>query len=429
MSDRRRARRGLGGLTVRGRAFVAAGATAVVCAVVLGQATLASAGVLAVALPLVSLVATRASRFEVHLRRGLSPTHVEVGGTSTVHLGLAVTGRVPRGTLLLEDQLPYVLGARPRMLVRGVRGAWTGDVSYPVRAEVRGRYETGPLVVRVRDLFGTVELVREFHHTGALIVRPQTHALPRGTLGEGSGTTGDEQLRAAAVGSAEDSSVRDYRIGDDLRRVHWRTTARTGELMVRREEERRETHAVVLLDNRASSHEGVGHGSSFEAAVVLAASLCAHLARLGSVVHLHDAGGLLVTAPAGPTGATRALDALAVIGLADRTDLAPVGPRGGAGRRDVHVALLGRLSPADDAALGAARARAVAAHAVVLDVARWHPDHRRPPSPSATVAAPPREVLHLAARGWNAVAVGPEDTVTGVWSALTAARRPAGAVR
>ncbi|HEY1135032.1 MAG TPA: DUF58 domain-containing protein, partial [Nocardioides sp.] len=311
----------LGGLTVRGRAFVAAGVTAITCAVVLGQATLASAGVLAVALPLVSLVATHLSRFQVHLRRGLAPTHVDVGGSSTVHLGLAVTGRVPRRTLLLEDHLPYVLGARPRLVLRGVHDGWQGDVSYPVRADVRGRYETGPLVVRVRDLFGTVELVREFHHTGTLTVRPQAQPLPRRGLGEGSGTTGDEQLRAAAVGSAEDASVRDYRIGDDLRRVHWRTTARTGELMVRREEERRETHVVVLLDNRATSHAGAGLGSSFEAAVVLAASICSHLARLGNVVHLHDAEGLVVTSPAGHTGATRALDALAVAGLTDRADL------------------------------------------------------------------------------------------------------------
>lgn len=410
---------------MRGRAFIAAGTTAVVCAVLLGQATLASAGVLAVALPLASLVATRLSRFEVHLRRGLSPTHVEVGGTSTVHLGLAVTGRVPRGTLLLEDRLPYVLGARPRMVVRGVRGAWQGDVSYPVRAEVRGRYETGPLVVRVRDVFGTVELVREFHHTGTLTVRPQTHALPRHGLGEGTGTTGDEQLRAAAVGSAEDASVRDYRIGDDLRRVHWRTTARTGELMVRREEERRETHAVVLLDNRTTAHEGLGLASSFESAVVLAASLCAHLARMGSVVHLHDAGGLVVTSPAGSTGATRVLDALAVAALSDRTDLAPLATPGSAGRRDVHLALLGRLAPADDAVLAAARARAVVAHAAVLDVGRWRPDDLRPPG----AGTPPREVAHLVRRGWHAVPVGPDDTVPGVWSALTIARRPAGAVR
>ncbi|WP_447646310.1 DUF58 domain-containing protein [Nocardioides zeae] len=207
--------------------------------------------------------------------------------------------------------------------------------------------------------------------------------------------------------------------------MHWRTTARTGELMVRREEERRETHAVVLLDNRTTAHEGLGLASSFESAVVLAASLCAHLARMGSVVHLHDAGGLVVTSPAGSTGATRVLDALAVAALSDRTDLAPLATPGSAGRRDVHLALLGRLAPADDAVLAAARARAVVAHAAVLDVGRWRPDDLRPPG----AGTPPREVAHLVRRGWHAVPVGPDDTVPGVWSALTIARRPAGAVR
>ena len=62
----------------------------------------------------------------------------------------------------------------------------------------------------------------------------------------------------------DDVIPRAYRDGDELRRVHWRSTARYGELMVRREEQRWRNRATVLLDSRSISHMGTGAGSSFE---------------------------------------------------------------------------------------------------------------------------------------------------------------------
>ncbi len=52
--------------------------------------------------------------------------------------------------------------------------------------------------------------------------------------------------------------MREYRLGDDLRRVHWASTARTGDLMVRREEQPWQSRATVLLDTRRMAHAGIG---------------------------------------------------------------------------------------------------------------------------------------------------------------------------
>src|SRR5690606_26341429 len=82
-----------------------------------------------------------------------------------------------------------------------------------------------------------------------------------------------------------DVSVRDYRDGDDLRRVHWPATARTGSLMVRQEDRPAMKRAIVLLDSRESVH-GPTISPSLAWAVTMAASVVAHTERQGYAVHL-----------------------------------------------------------------------------------------------------------------------------------------------
>ncbi len=94
------------------------------------------------------------------------------------------------------------------------------------------------------------------------------------------GGAGDSLARAAAVSGEDDIATREYRDGDDLRRVHWRSTAKRGELMVRREEQPRQMRATVLLDARARGHRGDGPASSFEWAVSAAASVAVHFTDL-----------------------------------------------------------------------------------------------------------------------------------------------------
>ena len=76
--------------------------------------------------------------------------------------------------LLLEDHLPYVLGTRPRFVLEGIGHGWHRDVTYQIRSDVRGRFEIGPVTVRVKDPFGLVELGRAFRTTVPLTVTPRT---------------------------------------------------------------------------------------------------------------------------------------------------------------------------------------------------------------------------------------------------------------
>jgi uncharacterized protein (DUF58 family) len=94
-------RRALAGLTTRGRSFVAAGATAIVCAVALGERDLLRAGVLVLALPLLCTLAVSRTRYRLACARRLEPARLPVGREARVDLRLENVSRLPSGRLMV----------------------------------------------------------------------------------------------------------------------------------------------------------------------------------------------------------------------------------------------------------------------------------------------------------------------------------------
>lgn len=406
-------REALAALTVRGRAFVAAGITTVVAAVVAGHGSVVRIGVLVLALPLLTAWWVGRSRYRLGLVRTVTPRQVSAGQQATVSLTLTNDARTPTGVLLLEERLPYVLGTRPRFVLEGLGQGWRRHVTYKVRSEVRGRFEIGPMTVRVSDPFGLVEMGRAFHHTAHLTVTPRVFPLPVIPLGGAWTGSGDNRPRSFATGSAEDVTVREYRRGDDLRRVHWRSSARVGELMVRREEQPWQSRATVFLDNRSVAHRGQGAASSLEAAVSAAASVALHLAQRGYTVRLVTASGedhgtewhsRAVDATASPL-----LEALAVVHAAhsshvDTQWLAEPGHGG------LTVGVFGALAEADLPLLRRLNHHAGSSLALALDTDAWAPHHR----PTAGLGSGSL----LTSAGWRSVTLTPRDRLDVAWQEL-----------
>ncbi|MCW4459317.1 DUF58 domain-containing protein [Microbacterium sp. MPKO10] len=158
----------------------------------------------------------------------------------------------------------------PAHLLRGGRAA----VRYRVVPTVRGLHEIGPFSVTLTDPLGVCEVVRAVGSPSTALVLPRVSPLAPSELFTAASEGRRRDRTRPTAPRADELIARDYRPGDPLRRVHWRATARHGQLMVRQEEPQADPDVLVLLD--------VPPGQTrIDACVDLAASISLHLGSLG----------------------------------------------------------------------------------------------------------------------------------------------------
>jgi len=416
-------RAALSGLTTRGRCLLAAGTAAALCAVVLGERDLLRVACFLLALPLVAAAVVARTRFRLSCARSLGPARVPVGQPAEVLLRLENVSLLPTGLLLLEDEVPYTLGGRPRFTVDRIGATQHRTVRYPVRSDARGRYRIGPLRLRLADPFGLVELTRSFTAVDHLTVVPAVYPLPAIRLGGAWDSGGESVSRSVAIRGDDDAATREYRNGDDLRKVHWRSTARVGKLMVRREERPWQSRVTLLLDTRAVGHRGDGPGSSFEWSVSATASVGVHAARLGYAVHLvGDTGRVAAGADLADEGAL--LDHLAEVTTSRSAGLdAAVAALRGAEDAGTLVAVLGLLDAEQAAGLAATRTPTDTSIALLVDATSWV--GLSPRARAEAAAAYDAAAETLARGGWRLVRVRHGDSLPRLWP--RAGERSAGA--
>lgn len=313
-----------------------------------GLGVLAVAAGVAVALAALSVLPP--VRLEVE--RALEPAQVVRGGVVLGLLDVTNRGRRTVPALRARDTAgPEQVEVDLPALAPGARRRST----YRIPTTRRGVYPVGPLVL---DRLDPLALVRRPLPTGAVL---QLHVHPRAVPLRPPGAGHDLDLEGAtadvdAEGGTAFHALRPYVQGDDLRQVHWRTVARTGELVVRRTVEASRPETAVLLDDRASRWEG----DELEVAVDVVASLLAVCAQHGLPASLHLTSGRGVTTPSGGTGPM--LDALAALqpSPAGPADAAPL-PAGGfaeAARGGCAVVVTSRADADVLAALTPVRRRA-----------------------------------------------------------------------
>lgn len=403
-------RTALRGLTTRGRCLLAAGFAAALCSLMLGEKDLLRVAIFLVALPLLSVAMLARTRFKLACSRGIVPERVAVGQTAEVHLILHNVSLLPTSLLLLEDELPYTLGGRPRFTVDRIGAGQHRTVRYAVRSDLRGRYSVGPLRLRLTDAFGLVELTRSFSAVDRLTVVPAVQALPPAYLPgarlAGSGATS----RSVTARGEEDAATREYRHGDDLRKVHWRSTARAGKMMVRREERPWQARATLLLDTHASGHAGDAPNSSFEWAVTATASIGVHLLRQGFVLSLIAGNQPLV----GISAEQLLLDALADVRMTRTRGIGSLSPVvRSAAREGTLIALLGTTTDEDAQRLANVRAGLSSSIAICIDPTSWLA--LDPSGKERAREATNRQARMFGGQGWRVIPADRRTPLAQVW--------------
>ncbi len=170
------------------------------------------------------------------------------------------------------------------------------------RAEVlvddlaRGVLQVGPATAIRSDPLGLLHRPVRWGGARELFVRPAMVVVP--TLGAGrvrdlEGTPSDR----ISMSDLAFHALREYVPGDDLRHVHWRSSARAGELLVRQYHDTRRNHATVVVDADPAAYPT---GEGFELAASLSASLLMCAAREEYEISL-SCGSVRLTAMPGPT--------------------------------------------------------------------------------------------------------------------------------
>lgn len=254
-------------------------------------------------------------RPHLDVARDVAPDRVMRGEGSTVRLEISNASRLFGASLMARDRT-RTTGSDRRVAVPLVRlrpGRVTAT-SYAVPTRRRGVVEVGPLEITRRDPLGLVGVVRRYGDSARVWVRPRAH--PIAAVPVGLSRSMDGRVDRVPHGSITFATLRNYVVGDDLRHVHWRTSARVGELMVREHVDTSLPRVVVLVDDRSGAHVRDGRGeSTFEAACEAAASVVVAAVREG--VHVEVQLVRTGTASATDNDAGPLLDLLAEATPAD----------------------------------------------------------------------------------------------------------------
>lgn len=225
-------------------------------------------GAILVALVLVAVLLVWLRAPALAVSRTISPSRVFAGGMARGDLAVVNTGRFRTPLMRIEDAVAGTQGAE--LLMAPLRAQERARAAYRLPTTRRGRVEVGPMQVVITDPFGLARSSRTAAGVAELLVYPAIDPITAPPRPSGDDSQFEDRRPTSLGHTSEDFfALRQYVVGDDLRRVHWPSTARTGELMVRQDELPRHGRVTILLDTRID----VTDPPTFEKMVSAAASM------------------------------------------------------------------------------------------------------------------------------------------------------------
>jgi uncharacterized protein (DUF58 family) len=258
------------------------------------------------ALCFVMAITTVRLRLPVEVERVVSPARVEEGEGAAGVITVTNPGARRTGSKVATEQLGE---SRLRILLPALAPGQSHCQSYRLPTERRGCYTVGPLRIAHNDPLNLARATQQDTSEATLWVHPKTYRVSPIPTGRAQDIEGRPTGRNAPRGGIAFHSLREYEPGDDPRLIHWRSTARTGTLMVRHTVITNEPRLLIVLDSSAAPYAE----DSFEDAVRVVASLVLAGAEHHFPTELRTTGGVVARIDESGLGKTEVLDKLATL--------------------------------------------------------------------------------------------------------------------
>lgn len=263
--------------TTRGWALAGSGLAMILLWWLLGEEELLLAGSFFLFALVAAAIYVRIHQPNLRIARRLGAAAVHNGDTVQVTLAIRNPGKRTIRNIAISDEVAE-LGVAG-FEIAAISGGETANATYRVMCRPRGVYRVGPVSATSSDPLGLAELPAPPGPADHLIVYPTVEHFKGFPVVRGQ----DPSLAAsrpehAQRGGEDFYTLREYQRGDDLRRVHWPSSAKTEQLMIRQLETPWQSRALVMLDVRATVYES---SDAFETAVSGAASVVTHLVKSG----------------------------------------------------------------------------------------------------------------------------------------------------
>jgi uncharacterized protein (DUF58 family) len=265
-------------MTGRGRAVLVVGVFCWIVAIVFGSPALypVAAGLVLV-VPL-AVAWVRITLRQPHVSRRWGHESLLERSDVRIQLELEREPGVPLPNVIAHDRVGRLGEHEVELRPHGPGHHWG---SYRLYDVPRGRHRFEPVRLSIADPFGLAEAGLALEEQQALVVYPRLAELERLFFDGGAGPEHGRQLLLRRPVGFDLHSVRDYQQGESLRRVHWPSTARRGQLMVKELEDSPRDEVAVLLDGDPAAVAGSPPDSSFDAAVRVAGSILLAQVRRG----------------------------------------------------------------------------------------------------------------------------------------------------
>ncbi len=320
-----------------------------------------------------SYVVTRLGLADLEAGYAVNQVTGHVGDRLRITYTVRNTGRLPKPWLEVHNPTSLPGGLPGRAMSLGGRSERSWMVRLPLAR--RGHFRIDPLQVRTGDPFGFFEASAGVGHGITLVVYPRIEPLPLWRLPPAS----IEGAHASAVRTLQTTplatTVRPYAPGDSMNRIHWRTTARLGEIQVKEFDLEQTSDVWLFLDLDAEWEAGLEDDSTTEVAVRVAASIAAKALgenrAVGLTVGGHRTG--VVPSDRGVRQRMKILQLLAAVEADGRTPLDEVLITGiGRLRRGMTaVVVTASQDPAFIRPLAALRSRGIGVVVVLLDASAF----------------------------------------------------------